>query len=190
MAGEPHRAASFTRKELIMASSPTDSTSEFEFNESQNQLIGSLARKMGLVGMVMLFFGLLQMVNGVASLFMSSNPDRIIAAAQKAGMAEEQLGTLKEMLSGGFWSSPITVSSLAFALAGLLLFLVGLWTRQAAQGFAGIVQTKGRDISRLMEALGALHRKYGLIYTIMLFAAITSLLSLGISLWHSWRGGA
>jgi hypothetical protein len=173
-----------------MVSSSADSTGEYEFNESQNQLIGSLARKMALVGMVMLFFGLLQMINGVTSLFMSRNPDRIVAAAQKAGMQAEQLDTLKQAISGGFWSSPITVSSLVFALAGLLLFVVGMWTRQAAVGFAGIVQTKGRDISRLMEALGALHQKYGLIYTILLFAAITSLLSLVISLWHSWRGGA
>jgi len=173
-----------------MASSPTDSTGEFEFNESQNQLIGSLARKMALVGFVMIFFGLLQMVNGVTSLIMSRNPDRVIAAAEKAGMAEEQLDMLRKALSGGFWSSPIAVSALAFALAGLLLFLVGLWTRQAAYGFAGIVLTKGKDITRLMDALSALHRKYGMMYTILLTAAIISLLSLAISLWHSWRGGS
>ena len=173
-----------------MASSTADSTGEFEFNDSQNKLIGSLARKMGLVGFVMIFFGLLQMINGVTSLVMSRNPDRVIAAAQKAGIPEEQLGKLKESLSGGFWSSPIAASAIAFALAGLLLFLVGLWTRQAALGFGGIVLTKGRDISRLMDALGALHRKYELIYTVLLVAAIMSLLSLAFSLWHSWRGGA
>ncbi len=173
-----------------MSSGPIDSTGEFEFNESQNQLLGSLARKMGLVGFVMIFFGLLQMINGVASLIMSRNPDRVIAAAEKAGMAEEQLTVLKEALSGGFWTSPVAISSLAFALAGLFLFLVGMWTRQAALGFAGIALTKGRDISRLMDALGALHRKYGLMYTILLTAAIISLLSLVISLWHNWRGGA
>ena len=173
-----------------MASSPPASTGEYEFSDSQNQLIGSLARKMGLVGMVMLFFGLLQMINGVTSLFMSRNPDRVIAAAQTAGMSAEQLGKLKEAISGGFWSSPITVSSLVFALAGLLLFVVGMWTRQAAVGFAGIVQTKGRDISRLMDALGALERKYGLIYSILVFAAILSLMSLAVGLWHSWRRGA
>jgi hypothetical protein len=173
-----------------MASSPTDSTGEYEFNDSQNQLIGSLARKMGVVGMVMLFFGLLQMINGVTSMFMSRNPDRIIAAAQKAGLPEEKLNMLKETLSGGFWSSPIVATSLAFAMAGLLLFLVGMWTRQAAVGFAGIVQTKGRDISRLMEALGALQRKYELIYTVLFVAALISLLSLVSSLWQSWRGGA
>jgi hypothetical protein len=173
-----------------MSSSPTVSSGEFEFNESQNQLIGGLARKMALVGFVMIFFGLLQMINGVTTLFMSRNPDRVVSAAQKAGMPEEQLATLKKALSGGFWSSPITVSAIAFALAGLLLFLVGLWTRQAAGGFAGIVLTKGKDVSRLMDALGALHRKYGLIYTVLLTAAILSLLSLVITLWHNWRGGS
>jgi hypothetical protein len=173
-----------------MSSVPNASTGEYEFSDPQNQLIGSLARKMALVGFVMVFFGLLQMFNGVASLFMSRNPDRIVAAAKQAGLPEEQLGKLKESLSGGFWSSPIAISSLAFALAGLLLFLVGLWTRQAAYGFAGIVQTKGRDISRLMDALAALDRKYGLMYSFLLAAALISLASLAISLWHSWRGGA
>ena len=173
-----------------MSSGPIAPSGEFEFNESQNQLIGRLARKMALVGFVMIFFGLLQMINGVTSLFMSRNPDRVISAAQQAGVPEEQLDVLKQALSGGFWSSPITVSAIAFALAGLFLFLVGLWTRQAAGGFAGIVLTKGKDISRLMDALEAFHRKYGMIYSILLAAAIISLLSLVISLWHSWRGGA
>jgi phosphatidylglycerophosphate synthase len=171
-----------------MSSPPTDTTGEFEFNESQNQLIGSLARKMGLVGFVMIFFGLLQLINGVTSLLLARNPERVIAAAQKAGVSEEQLGVLKEALSGGFWSSPVTISAIAFALAGLLLFLVGLWTRQAGVGLAGIVLTKGKDISRLMEALGALHQKYGLIYSVLWAAAVVSLMSLVVTLWQTWRG--
>jgi hypothetical protein len=173
-----------------MSTTSVASSGEFEFSESHNQLIGSLARKMALVGIVMIFFGILQMVNGITSLFMSRNPDRVIAAAQKAGLPEEQLNLLKEAFSGGFWTSPIAISSLAFALAGLLLFLVGMWTRQAAGGFAGVAYTKGNDISRLMDALRALHLKYGLMYTILLVAALISLISLLISLWHAWRGGA
>ena len=70
-----------------MSSSPTDTTSEFEFNESQNQLIGSLARKMALVGFVMTFFGLLQLINGVTSLFLARNPERVIAAASSSRLA-------------------------------------------------------------------------------------------------------
>ena len=77
-----------------MASSPTDSTGEFEFNESQNQLIGSLARKMALVGFVMIFFGLLQMVNGVTSLIMSR---RIIGTV--ARMSGRRGRDIRERLS-------------------------------------------------------------------------------------------
>jgi hypothetical protein len=173
-----------------MSTTPVDSSGEFEFSESQNKLIGSLAGKMGLVGFVMVFFGLLQMINGVTTLFMTRSPDRVVLAAQSAGMSKEGLETLKKSLSGGFWSSPITAPAIGFIFAGLLLFLVGLWTRQAAAGFAGIVLTKGKDVSRLMDALGAMHQKYEMIYSILLAAAIISLLSLAISLWNSWRGGA
>jgi hypothetical protein len=175
------------RKKNMTTVSP-DSTGEFEFSESQNQVIGSLAGKMGLVGFVMTFFGLLQMINGVTSLFLAGNPDRVIAAAEKAGVTDENLSALKETLSGGFWSSPVTISAIAFALAGLLLFLVGLWTRQAAFGFAAIVVTKGKDTSRLMDALGSLHLKYSLIYNVVLTAAIISLVSFVFSLWQYWRG--
>jgi hypothetical protein len=171
-----------------MAAVTSNPAGEFEFSESQNQLIGSLARKMAVVGFVMTFFGLLQMFNGITSLFLARNPDRVITAAKQAGVSDEQLGALREALSGGFWSSPVTASAIAFALAGLFLFLVGLWTRQAGVGFAGIVLTQGKDISRLMDALGSLHRKYGLIYSVLLAAAIVSLVSLVFTLWHSWRG--
>lgn len=171
-----------------MSTAPTSSAGEYEFDDSQNQLIGSLARKMALVGFVMTFFGLLQIFNGIASLVMSRNPDRVVAAAQKAGMPEEQLGTLKEAMSGPFWSSPIAISSLAFTFAGLFLFLIGLWTRQAAYGFIGIVGSKGKDIARLMDALRALYNKYSLMYSILLAAAIVSLVSLAMSLWQHWRG--
>ena len=97
---------------------------------------------------------------------------------------------LKEAFSGGFWTSPIAISSLAFALAGLLLFLVGTVDTPGSRWFAGVAYTKGNDISRLMDALRALHLKYGLMYTILLVAALLSLISLLISLWHAWRGGA
>ncbi|HMO85318.1 MAG TPA: hypothetical protein PKC18_10410 [Lacipirellulaceae bacterium] len=163
---------------------------EFEFSEADNRLIGQLARRMGLVGFAMTLFGILQIVNGLSSLFLARNPDRMIAAAEKAGMGADQLEILKTALAGGSWSSPLAASAIAFAFVGLLLFLVGLWTRQSAWGFLGIVLTQGKDVSRLMDALGALNRKYGVMYYTLLTAALVSLVSLATTLWHSWRGGA
>lgn len=172
-----------------MATQSPSLSTEFEFSDSQNELIGGLARKMGLVGLVMIFFGALQMLSGVTSLFASRNPARVLEAAEAAGVGAEQMDMLRQALAGGFWSSPITVSAIAYALAGLILLIVGVWTQQAAGGFAGIVRTKGQDISRLMNALGALSLKYGLMYYMILIAALVSLLSLVIALWQAWRGG-
>jgi hypothetical protein len=145
---------------------------------------------MGLVGMVLIFFGALQMINGVSALFMSRNPERMLAAAEKSGLSAEQISGLKQALADGSWSSPLVASALAFALAGLLLLLVGVWTRQAAGGFARVAYTKGSDMSRLMDALAALNLKYGLMYYMILAAALMSLASLLVGAWHAWRGGA
>ena len=161
---------------------------EYEFTPPQNQMIGDLARKMALVGFVIMFFGGLQMFNGIMSLIAFRNPDRVIAAAKEHGMPEVNLKQLEQALTAQGWLSPAAVSALAFGLSGLFMFLVGLWTQQAAGGFAAIVRTKGQDISRLMDALGALHKKYHLMYTLIWIAVICSLLSLVFSLFHVWSG--
>ncbi|MEQ8846595.1 hypothetical protein [Botrimarina sp.] len=167
-----------------MSETETPST-EYEFSEEQNRTIGGLALKMSMVGMLLLLFGLLQMVNGVSALVMSRNPDRMLEAAEKAGIAAEQMDALKIALEGGSWSSPLAVSAIGMAIGGLLLLLFGVWTRQAAWGFAGIVRTEGKDVSRLMGALGALHLKYGTMYYLILTAAIISLVSLLVSWWQA-----
>jgi hypothetical protein len=167
-----------------------ESVGQYEFNASQNQAIGTLARRMLLVGMVLILFGLFQMVNGLTSVVMSRSPERVIAAAENAGMSADQIEQLKLALAQGFWSSPFTISSLAFAVAGLLMLLVGVWTRQAAVGFAEIVRTEGNDITRLMDAVGALNMKYGMMYYMILIAAIMSLISLAIGLFHMFSGGS
>jgi hypothetical protein len=59
----------------------------------------------------------------------------------------------------------------------------------AAGNFARIVKTKGQDISRLMDGLGALNLMYGMMYYILLIAAVLTVASLLISLVQSWRGG-
>jgi hypothetical protein len=112
----------------------------------------------------------------------------MLESAEKAGMSPDQLELLKEATAGSFWSSPLTVSAIAFVVTGLLLLLVGAWTQMAAGNFGRIVKTRGQDISRLMDGLGALNLMYGMIYYIVLIAAVITVLSLIISLVQSWGG--
>jgi hypothetical protein len=173
-----------------MSTEYTGPTGQYEFDQSQNEVIGTLAKRMSLVGIVMMLFGVLQVINGVSAMIISRNPGRMLETAEKAGMSPDQLELLKEATAGGFWSSPLTMSAIAFTVSGLLLVLIGAWTQMAAGNFARIVKTKGQDISRLMDGLGALNLMYGMIYYILLIAALITVVSLIISLVQSWRGGA
>jgi hypothetical protein len=174
-----------------MATTPSSSStgSEFEFSSSHNELIGDLARKMSLVGLVTIVFGVLQMINGIVAFIAGRNPDELVAAAREAGIAEEQLQQLQTALAGGDWLSPFVISTISFIIVGLILLLVGIWTRKASGGFAGIVRTQGRDISRLMDALDALRKQYSLIYYIIMLAVIVFLVGFGINLWKMSQGG-
>jgi hypothetical protein len=172
-----------------MASNETG-PGEYEFSDQQNQLIGDLARKMGLVGFAVMLFGGLQMFNGVTTLFSARHPERMIAAAKAAGVSDDKIERLEKALTPEGRLSPIAASSIGFTFTGLLMLLVGMWTQQAAGSFAQIVTTKGQDIHRLMDALAALHKKYSLMYTLLWIAAIASLISLAFMVYHSVTGGA
>ena len=172
-----------------MSTNFTGPSGQYEFDETQNDVIGTLAKRMSLVGIVLMIFALLQIINGVTAMIISRNPQRMLESAEKAGISRDQLELLKEATAGGFWSSPLTVSAIAFVVSGLLMLLIGAWTQMAAGNFARIVKTKGQDISRLMDGLGALNLMYGMMYYILLIAAVLTVASLLISLVQSWRGG-
>ncbi|MFT3883183.1 MAG: hypothetical protein QM703_26470 [Gemmatales bacterium] len=159
---------------------------EYEFNPQQNQLIADLARKMAMVGFFILLFGGLQMVNGVFSLISFRHPDKVVAAAKAAGATEEMLKKLEQALTADGWLSPAALAAIAYTFSGFLILLVGLWTQQAAAGFANITRSQGHDISSLMAALSAMHKKYHLMYTILWIVAIASLISIALNLYHHW----
>jgi hypothetical protein len=125
-------------------------TAQFEFTSDQNRLIGSLGGKMRLVGLVML-------IMGFCTLLMAG----LIAVG---GQSEAKL---KELPPATFWS---IVGY--YAIAGLFYLMLGSWTRNAGGSFQQIVRSSGQDISRLMEALGSLHKIYAVLYTLCLVAIV------------------
>lgn len=65
---------------------------------------------------------------------------------------------------------------------GVLLLLIGFWTRNAAQAFRRVVNTTGTDIENLMGALGELRKLYTLQYwltiVVLIFLALGLLLGI------------
>jgi hypothetical protein len=57
-------------------------------------------------------------------------------------------------------------------IGGLVEIVLGVWTRRAADSFQKIVDTKGRDISHLMDALVDLLKMYRLQYTLLVIALV------------------
>jgi hypothetical protein len=70
--------------------------------------------------------------------------------------------------------------------AGLFYLLLGIWTRSASKSFRKIVDTRGNDISNLMNGLWALHRMFSLLYIVLLLVLLAGVVSLGLTLYkHS-----
>jgi hypothetical protein len=154
---------------------------EYEFNPQQSDVIRSLARKMWAVGLLILLIGLLHIINGAVSAYVGyRNPDKVLDA-MKNHIPADKLDQVKTALGAG-GMSPFVISGLAMALIGLGFLLFGWWQQQAAGSLAAVADTRGQDISRLMEAFGALNKAYGLVYNLMVIVALIVVASLLISL--------
>ncbi len=117
---------------------------EYEFSNSQNELIGDLAKKMNFVATLLIALGVLALIAGILSLisvFTEPGPEAISAA-----------------ING--------------LIQGIFSLLIGTWTKNAASAFKQIVSTAGTDIENLMIALGELRKLYTLQYWLSLIALI------------------
>ena len=169
------------------------STSGYEFNDSQNQLIGGLARKMSFVGLMAVILGVLNII--MALLVVAAVYRDRIPADWKTKMNEyvekareklpedvrkqaEQYSLDKLPANNHLWGIAIGTG-----IAGLFYLLLGIWTRSAAKSFRKIVDTRGNDIGHLMNGLLSLHQMYSLLYTLLLLVLLAGLVSLGLTLY-------
>lgn len=117
----------------------------YEFSDSQNELIGDLAKKMNFVGILMVVSGVVSLIAGIVTLF------------------------------AAFSQGTFDFSSI---VNGVLLLLIGFWTRNASQSFSRIVNTTGTDIENMMGALGELRKLYTLQYWLIIIVLIFLVLAL------------
>lgn len=166
---------------------------QYEFSQNENQLIGSLASKMSVVG---LFANIVGVINIVMALF-------VVAAIYQDKIPESWKTKSKEYME----KLPEDVRSeagkhleqmppkhhlwgiaLNIGVVGLFYLMLGTWTRSAAVSFKKIVDTQGQDISFLMKALDSLHSMYSLVYTLLMVVLIAGLIFLGLALYQRFGG--
>lgn len=150
---------------------------EYEFDDQQSKVIQSLARRMGGVAFLIVALGAIQIAHGLFASYLGYRDPEKLASAAKAQLPPDQFEKFEKTLGGGGWS-PFVMTGLALAAMGLIHFLFGLWTSSAAGSFSAVANTRGKDISRLMDALGSLNRAFGMIYNLIMIAAVVFLGSL------------
>jgi len=111
---------------------------QYEFDETQNQVISSLAHKMKFVSFFLLGIGIL-----------------------KFGFAITLL--MAQMEQGG-----APVAPLDGFITGVIYLLLGIWGIKAAGSFQKVVDTEGNDIDHLMSALGNLKNVVSLAYWLLI----------------------
>jgi hypothetical protein len=124
-------------------------SAQFEFNESQNKIIGNLAYHMRGVGVFFFLIGILYMALAILKLLQawSTRPSAI-------------------------------VEILLVFLVGVIIAAIGAWTRNASFDFRKIVDSKGNDISHLMSALENTGKVFSIVYMYILVLVVIVLVSI------------
>jgi hypothetical protein len=166
---------------------------QYEFSQNENQLIGSLASKMSVVGLFANIVGVINIVMAllvVAAIYQDKIPETWKTKSKEyieklpedvrseAGKHMEQLPAKNTL-----WGIALNTG-----VVGLFYLMLGTWTRSAATSFKKIVDTQGQDISFLMKALDSLHSMYSLVYTLLMVVLIAGLIFLGLALYQRFGG--
>src|SRR5262245_19271877 len=155
---------------------------QYEFSNEQNVLFGSLAHKMRWVGLFFVAVGVLNLFAAallLVAIYQHKLPSDWVQKLSSEVQTQLQQLPPNHQLWGALVSS---------GLSGVVYLLIGVWTRKAARSFQQIVDTRGRDISLLMNALSALHSQYNLIYTLLMLAVAVFVLAVGLALINQFFG--
>jgi len=167
---------------------------QYEFSEEQNRLIGSLAGKMRFVGLFAVILGVINVIMAllvVGAIYRDRLPpgwsEKVKEYQEKAReklpddlrKQSEEYSVDKLPPSNHLWGIALNVG-----VVGLFYLLMGAWTRAAGTSFQKIVDTRGNDITNLMNGLGSLHSMYTLIYTLLVVTLLFGLVSIALTLWQ------
>lgn len=139
---------------------PAERGPGYEFNTEQNGTIGDTATKMKLVGLILVIFGFLNLINAFLFqiVYIKMNSENVPPEVRDQ---LAQINTRDRWIITGY-----------LTIVGAVLACAGVWTRQAGGSFQQIVKTKGNDIGYLMEGFKSLNKMYSLIATVLVAAIL------------------
>ncbi len=164
----------------------------YEFDESQNRVIRSVARPMGVVGSLVLLVSLLGFAGSGLNTYVA-----LKAVGAHNARVDASIAARRARVSGG---DPALIAGLEMErqaqqrlivppiVAGLLgvvwslIFLsLGGSLRRASAAFHAVVDTQGNDIDRMMDAVRDLSGAYSIVRILVIYM-IAALAIVGIGL--------
>jgi hypothetical protein len=168
---------------------------QYEFTEQQNSELRNLAGKMRFVGFFSAGFGVIALLIcllTVAFLFRDRLPSGFREKAgeylkkAQASLPEDLKQQASEYALDKIPTGHNFLTGLAIftGVTGLIFLLQGVWMRSSAASFQQIVDTRGNDISHLMNAVGSLRSMYGQVYLLLLAGLLCGLVAIGLTVYH------
>jgi len=170
-------------------------STQYEFTEQQNKQVGDLAGKMRFVGLFSVLFGLFALLIALLTIAFIYR-DRLPAgfrekAKEYYALAKEKLPEDLKKQAEDYSLDKIPTDNkflwgvvIFSGVVGLIFLLQGIWARSSAASFQKIVDTKGNDITNLMNAVGSLQTMYGLISMLLSLALIGALVAVGFTIYQ------
>jgi hypothetical protein len=169
-------------------------TAQYEFTEEQNKQISSLAGSMRFVGFFSVIYGLVALlITLLAVLFIFRDRLPVGFREKAADYYEKAKASLPEDLkkqAETYALDKIPTNNnylvgvaIFCGVTGLFFLLQGVWVRSSAASFQKIVDTRGNDITNLMNAIGSLGSMYGLLYLLLAVALLGGLVAIGLTIY-------
>ena len=169
-------------------------SAQYEFTEDQNRQIGSLAGSMRFVGLFSVIYGVVALLITLLAVVLIFR-DRLPAgfrekAADYYQKAKAKLPEDLQKQADDYAIDKIPTNN-AFlvgvaifcGVTGLFFLLQGIWARSSAASFRKIVDTRGHDITNLMNAVGSLRTMYGLLHLLLAAALLGGLVAIGLTVY-------
>ena len=158
---------------------------QYEFGPQQNTLLAALAANMRGVGFFLVVVALLNFLVTVVvilTIYRARLPQDYVDTVLKE-VSEATQTDVKEQLSHLPPDNHLWGIGISSGVNSLIYLLLGLWTQSAASSFRQIVDTTGRDVSHLMDALSSLNKMYGFVRTLIVIGLLVLLVAIGLAVY-------
>lgn len=107
----------------------------------------------------------------------------LAASVSFVGVCTMLFGVMSGVFALGAIYAGFAANAVGLLVASAVFVAMAWWTVSAGRSLSSMVTTRGRDVDRLMDAVGSLRRLFGLARVFIIFAAVALVAVAGLIVW-------